>query len=235
MKEYLGVVKDGYIFTNHLSGAEKGDIAYGFEPKGKLLGYKFYAMQSIHTPTEIEYGYISEIDRISVFENGVKVGFKSIHAYCGVDENKALTLTKRKWQKELKNYYYDICEENFLPVYEGSGRVKAKYRVIEVRKDNFVDVYRNEEYQEKYFDGLKEIGYKGQKYAIKVELIEDCDYALDEFVRYAFAMENYKYCVSMKYRKEGFKDYINEIIEDDIEYDIFKLTRYNGFQRVIKR
>ena len=124
------------------------------------------------------------------------------NCFNGRNLNYLITEMCNKYQGEIPIYY------------QGTGRILAKYRVVEVSNlGEGIHIKYNHKYN----------------YTLKLEKIEECNIALNEFVSYSYAKENYDYCVKRKYREKGFDKYILDIKNDKT----FRKTRYNGLTKVI--
>ena len=133
--------------------------------------------------------------------------------------------------KKLYNYgidYSDNTPSKQGEIYEGTGKVVAKAVVRQVR-DDFQKVYRNEEYQNKYIDGLTELGYSNQQYALELSQVEEIEPKdVTEFVSWSKLTKRVG-----KSKQAVLKLENNEFDLDRFHYDIMNYGTLRGRCKLI--
>lgn len=170
-----------------------------------------------------------------------------------IDNEQITVLDNPLFLKDYRDKGYEI-----KPSYQGTGRILAKHRVVEVyRKEELHHILNGAEIclmvkveDNKYYNlgSVKELGYNNQSYALKCELIEEVDMDLSDFVSWN-KVKKYKQNVNFQvggsdvYYGDGL--YFESVIEawNSVKswvdsgawenYDDFLLTKYNGLTRVI--
>ena len=137
------------------------------------------------------------------------------------------------WEQDEPSIYG--CERGLISyhpdyenLYEGTGKVIAKYKVVEVHCKDELD--RITQYNLDASEDLCECGWRDETYIYKLEKIEDVSMELSEFV--SWNKINLK-AKSIAHNVNGW-DY-NKAFNYWKHWDNFTLTRYNGLTKVILR
>ena len=146
-----------------------------------------------------------------------------------IDNEQITVLDNPLFLKDYRDKGYEI-----KPSYQGTGRILAKHRVVEVyRKEELHHILNGAEIclmvkveDNKYYNlgSVKELGYTNQNFAIKLELIEEVDMELSNFASYSRVNK-----VQKDFNKEGIYDSKVTLIKEGVGM----LTKYNGLTRVI--
>ena len=233
MNNYIYNIKhihDNYMFHN--KELSVNDIVWGYEPKGKHQNNFTIKEQEITICDMCDlYKYHENPNLKPVYREGVIVKFNDGNwfKFCKDCYN----------GKNLDYLINEMCQRysgEIKKTYEGTGKVIAKYKVVEV-----YDYY--EEYEKSPYSNAK-VSYRTRRqtgviefdmneennrtYAYKLEKIEDVSMELSKFISWNKLAEYYsnitRGCVLGKNDGEGLK-YIERT----------KLTRYNGLTQVILR